>query len=113
MKFIEQLYVSKSIKNTKRVIWKLKHNIGQIKIYIVSISSHPADQLDIYHCSVMQQKFFRKDKNFTIVALTASHDEAVAYVQCVVEDCLKVRGDVNLEEYLLSDVYQGIIDDRG
>lgn len=113
MKFIEHLYVSNSIKNTKRVIWKLKHNVGQIKVYLVAISQHPNDQLDIYHCSIFQQKFFRKDKSLTIVALTSSHEEAVAFVQSVVEDCLKVRGDINLKEYLLSDEYKGIMDDRG
>lgn len=113
MKFIKQLYVSNSIKNVNRVIWKLQHNVGQIKVYIISISNHPSDQLDIYHCSVLQQKYFHKDKDFTIVAITSSHEEAVEFVQHAVEDCLKVRGDCNLKEYLLSDSFTGIISDRG
>ena len=113
MKFIEHLYVSNSIKNVKRVIWKLKHNAGQIKVYITAISNHPTDQLDIYRCSVLQQKFFHKDKDFTIVAITSSHEEAVEFVQSAVEECLKKRGDCNLKEYLLSEEFQGIISDRG
>ncbi len=113
MKFIEHLYVSESIKNVKRVIWKLKKRIGQIKVYIVAISNHPSDQLDIFHCSVLKQKFFCQDKNLTIVALTSTHEEAVSFVQCIVEDCLKVRNDCKLKEYLLSDSYQGIMSDRG
>jgi hypothetical protein len=113
MKFIEHLYVSKSIKNVNRVIWKLKHNAGQIKIYITAISKHPTDQLDIYHCSVLQQKYFHKDKDFTIVAITDSHEGAVEFVQLLTEQCLKTRGDCNLREYLLSESFTGIIDDRG
>lgn len=113
MKFIDNLYVSKSIKNADKVISKLKRNVGQIMVYIISISENPTDQLDIYHCSIMQQKYFHKDKNFTIVAITKTHEEAVEFVKYVVEDCLKVRGDCNLKEYLLSDLFQGIISDRG
>ena len=113
MKFIEHLYVSNSIKNADKVISKLKRNVGQIMVYIISISNNSSDQLDIYHCSVMQQKVFHKDKNFTIVAIIQTHEEAVDYVKCLVEDCLKVRGDCKLKEYLLSESFQGIISDRG
>lgn len=113
MKFIEHLYVSNSIKNVKKVISRLKRNVGQIKVYITAISENPTEQLDIYHCSVLQQKYFHKSDDFTIVAITSSHEEAVAFVRCLAEDCLKVRGDCNLKEYLLSESFQGIISDRG
>ncbi len=111
MKFIEQLYISNSIKDSKKVIWKLKHNIGQIKVYIVSISKHPTDQLDIYHCSMLQQKFLKKDVE--IVALTTNYDEAVSFVRVALEDCFKIRGNYNLKEYLQSNDYHGIVQDRG
>ncbi len=113
MKFIEYLYVSNSIKNVNKVISKLKRNVGQIKVYITAISENPTEQLDIYHCSVLQQKYFHKSKDFTIVAITDSHAEAVTYVQYLTEDCLKVRGDCKLKEYLLSESFKGIISDRG
>ncbi len=113
MKFIKHFYVSKSIENVNRVISRLKRNVGQIGVYITSISTNPAEQLDIYHCSVLQQKYFHKSKDFTIVAITATHKEAVDFVTYLTEDCLKVRGDCNLKEYLLSDSFKGIIDDRG
>ena len=113
MKFIEHLYVSNSIKNVNKVISRLKRNVGQVMVYITAISENPTEQLDIYHCSVLQQKYFHKDKNFTIVAITSSHEEAVTFVQCLVEDCLKVRGDCKIKEYILSDSFQGIMSDRG
>ena len=113
MKFIEHLYVGKSIKNVNKVISKLKRNVGQIMIYITAISENPTEQLDIYHCSILQQKYFHKSEDFTIVAITGSYEEAVSFVQCLTQDCLKVRGDCNLKEYLLSDSFQGIINDRG
>lgn len=113
MKFIEHLYVSNSIKNVNKVISKLKRNVGQIAVYITAISENPTEQLDIYHCSILQQKYFHKSKDFTIVAITASHNEAVAFVQQLLEDCMNVQGDCNLKEYLLSDSYKGIISDRG
>ncbi len=113
MRFIDHYYVGSSIKNVKRVIWKLKRNIGQIAVYITSISKHPNDQLEIYHCSMLKQKFFRKDKDLVIVAITGSYAEAVEFVKNALEDCMKVRGDCNIKEYLLSDSFCGINKDRG
>ncbi len=113
MKFIEHFYVSNSIENVNKVISRLKRNVGQIGVYITSISENPTEQLDIYHCSVFKQKYFRKSKDFTIVAITATHKEAVDFVTCLTEDCLKVRGDCNLKEYLLSESFKGIMSDRG
>ena len=54
MKFIKHFYVSKSIENVNRVISRLKRNVGQIGVYITTISTNPAEQLDIYHCSVLK-----------------------------------------------------------
>ena len=62
MKFIEHFYVSQSIENVNKVISRLKRNVGQIGVYITSISKNPAEQLDIYHCSVLQQKYFHKNR---------------------------------------------------
>ena len=113
MKFIEHLYVSKSIENVDKVKNKLRRNIGQVLVYITAISENPTEQLDIYHCSILKQKYFHKSKDFTIVAITSTHAEAVMYVKYLTEDCLKQRGDCNLKEYLLSDAFRGIIEDRG
>ena len=113
MKFLKHFYVSKSIENVNKVISRLKRNVGQISVYVTAISQNPAEQLDIYHCSVLQQKYFRKNKNFTIVAITGSHKEAVQFVTYLTEDCLKTRGDCKIKEYLLSDSFKGIMDDRG
>ena len=113
MKFIDHLYVSNSIKNVDTVISKLKRNVGQIKVYITAISQNPNEQLDIYHCSIMQQKYFHKSSDFTVVAITSSHAEAVEYVKLLTQECLNTRGDCKIKEYLLSDSFQGIISDRG
>lgn len=113
MKFIKNLYVSNSIKNPDKVISKLKRNAGQIMVYIISISENSTDQLDIYHCSVMQQKYFHKNKNFMIVGITGSYEEAVEFVKETAVDCLKIRGNCKLKEYLLSEDFKGTINDRG
>ena len=36
MKFYRHLYVSDSIRNLEKVKWKLRHNAGQITIYIIA-----------------------------------------------------------------------------
>ena len=65
MKFIKHFYVSKSIENVNKVISRLKRNVGQISVYITSVSQNPME-----------------------------------------------RGDCKLKEYLLSESFKGIMDDR-
>ena len=39
MKFYRHLYVSDSIRNLEKVKWKLRHNAGQITIYIIALAN--------------------------------------------------------------------------
>ena len=71
MKFIEHLYVSKSIENVNKVKNKLRRNIGQVLVYITAISENPTEQLDIYHCSILKQKYFHKSKFPPLSTVTA------------------------------------------
>ena len=73
MKFYRHLYVSESIRNPEKVKWKLRANAGQFSIYIIALAKSD-DQLDIFHCALLQQKFYDKEDLF-IVGLAASYTE--------------------------------------
>ena len=81
MKFDRHLYVSDSIRNLEKVKWKLRHNAGQITIYIIALAKSD-DQLDIFHCSLLQQRFYDK-KDLFVVGLAdwhASKKEEAGYL---------------------------------
>ena len=50
MRFHKELYVGDSIKNARKVKWKLKHHAGQLSIFVIALSGG-SDQLEIYHCA--------------------------------------------------------------
>lgn len=100
MRFYKHLYVSDSIQNINRVKWKLKHNAGQIHIYVIALAENKVDQLEIYHCALLQQKFYHKKEHGYIVGITTSYEEALEIVQKIVTESLEATGQCNVREYL-------------
>ena len=90
MKFYRHLYVSESIRNPEKVKWKLRANAGQFSIYIIALAKSD-DQLDIFHCALLQQKFYDKEDLF-IVGLAASYTEAVDMVVAMTEKVVRETG---------------------
>lgn len=100
MKFYKKLYTGKSIKNPALVKWKLKHNAGQIKIFVIALA--PGDDLlEIYHCAFLQQKFYKKYPPF-IVGIAGSYDEALDLAASVVEEVYANTGGYAVKDYIIS-----------
>lgn len=101
MKFYKELYCSKRIVSRKRKIcWKLKHNVGQLNIYVILLSKG-ADQLEIIHCAYLQQKTFDK-KELCIVGIADRHDEALLIICDMMQEVVTQTGGANIKEYLIS-----------
>lgn len=100
MKFYKKLYVGESIKNPRKVRWKLSHNAGQLKIYVVTLASGN-DLLEIYHCAYLQQKFYKKYPPF-IVGIAGSYTEALALVQTMITEVYQNTGGYAVKDYILN-----------
>lgn len=96
MKFYRHLYVSESIRNPEKVKWKLRANAGQFSIYIIALAKSD-DQLDIFHCALLQQKFYDKEDLF-IVGLAASYTEAVDMVVAMTEKVVRETGGADIKK---------------
>lgn len=99
MRFHKELYVGDSIKNIRRVKWKLKHHAGQLGIFVITLSGG-SDQLEIYHCAFLQQRYYKKYPPY-IVGIAGGYQEAVELLQQMVSDVYKNTGDYRLKEYFL------------
>ena len=99
MKFYRHLYVSESIRNPEKVKWKLRANAGQFSIYIIALAKSD-DQLDIFLCALLQQKFYDKEDLF-IVGLAASYTEAVDMVVAMTEKVVRETGGADIKKYIL------------
>ena len=99
IKFYIHLYVSDSIRNLEKVKWKLRHNAGQITIYIIALAKSD-DQLDIFQCSLLQQRFYDK-KDLFVVGLASGYGEAVDMVVALTEKVAAETGGADIKKYIL------------
>ena len=54
MKWYDDLYVGESIVHkTNKIKWKIRHNAGQINIYVITLASGEKNLLDIDRKSVV------------------------------------------------------------
>ena len=100
MRFLKEMYVGKGIKNKQSVIWKLRHGVGMIDVYVISISGGN-DQLDCMKCSYFKQKAIR-DSVGLIVGLARGYSEAKELMISMIEESIQETGSANVKEYLLN-----------
>lgn len=75
-------------------------NAGQFSIYIIALAKSD-DQLDIFHCALLQQKFYDKEDLF-IVGLAASYTEAVDMVVAMTEKVVRETGGADIKNIFWS-----------
>lgn len=102
MKFYNNLYVGESAKGSiKKICRNLKQRRGQLQVYIVALSSGE-DQLEIYHCAFLKQKYYKKHSPF-IVGIAKSYEEAQELVVQMIEDALQATGNANVKSYIMNE----------
>lgn len=99
MKFYKNLYIGETIKDAKKVKRKLITGAGQLGIYVITLCKG-RDQLEIYHCAFLQQKYYRKNPPF-IVGIAGGYDEAVEIVRKIAEEAYASNGNCDLKKYIL------------
>ena len=100
MRFLEEMYVGKGIKNKDRTIWKLKHGAGMVDVYVISISNS-SEQLDCTLCSYFKQRAIR-DSVGLVVGLAKGYSEAKELIVSMIEEALRETGSANVKDYILN-----------
>lgn len=100
--FSEKLYIGESM--DVRKLDKMKKNLCNTpvltKIFLITISTNPAEQLDIIASKYLTYTYYNTHP-LHVVGLAKSNGEAVGLVQKMVQDCLDTQGDVDLKAFLL------------
>ena len=98
MRFLKEMYVGEGIKNKQKVLWKLKHGVGMVDVYVISLAEG-RNQLDCMNCSYFKQKAIREHVGL-IVGVAKGYIEAQNLIIAMVEEALKETGKANVKEYL-------------
>lgn len=100
MIWYEKLYVGESIVHKKNKIkWKIRHQAGQIDIYVIALASNTKNLLDVIPSHELLQKGYPK-KELTIVGLAKGYDEALTVAASIVEEVYRQTGTFAVRSYL-------------
>lgn len=100
MKWYDDLYVGESIVHkTSKIKWKIRHNAGQLDIYVIALASNPENLLDIIPAQELMQKAYPK-KHMHIIGLAKGYQEAVEVTASIIDEVYRQTGAFSIYEYL-------------
>ena len=101
LEYHPKLYLGDSINEKKldKIKKKLESKPLTTGVFLITMSQNSYDQLDIFSARFLVQRYYMKNPPY-VVGIAGSHEEAVAMVEQLVQECLNVRGDCALKEYL-------------
>lgn len=99
--FRTNLYLGMSISPEKvdKIKRKLVNRPLFSGVFVIALSKNSSDQLEFYDAKQLQQSYYRKNPPH-IIGIAKDKAEAVSIIQQIVEECLEVRGDCAIKEYL-------------
>ena len=100
MKWYKDLYVGESIRHKTKIIkWKIKHNAGQINIFVITIASNPQNLMDIIPAHELMQKAYPKKELF-VIGLAKGKTEAYKVVTQIIDEVYRETGGFAVLPYL-------------
>ena len=100
MRWYNDLYAGESIRHKiEKMKWKIRHNAGQIDVYVISLASNPQNLLDIIPAQELLQKAYPK-RDMYVVGLAGGYDEALEVVTQIIDEVYQQTGGFAIAAYL-------------
>ena len=100
MRWYKNLYVGESIRHkVNKIKWKIRHNAGQIDIYVITLASNPQNLLDIIPAQELMQRSYPK-KELYAVGLAHGMEEAHEVVRQIIDEVYRETGGFSILPYL-------------
>ena len=100
MTFFQDLYLGEHISSKlEQVMKKLNNGKPILDLYLITISEHPDNMLEIVPQREILQKGY-PNKVIRVVGLAKGKKEALAVVQSIVEASLKATGSADVRPFL-------------
>lgn len=100
MTWYDDLYVGTSIVHkTNKIKWKIRHNAGQLDIYVITLASNEQNLLDIIPAQELLQKGYPK-KHLYVVGLAKGYEEALEVAVSIVGEVYGKTGTFAIRQFL-------------
>lgn len=102
LEYHHRLYLGESISDSKldKIKKTLENHPLRSNVFLITISRNSCDQLEIFSARQLVQNYYHKYPVY-VIGIASDYEEAVAMIEKIVQECLRVRGDCALKEYLL------------
>ncbi|MCR4896928.1 MAG: hypothetical protein K5891_09165 [Lachnospiraceae bacterium] len=96
--FYPQVYISPDL--DAKDLPKLRRKIKAAKdgLYVITVSEAPGEQLEILPSKTLKGLLY-DGRRIPVVGIASGEETAAELVASIAEDCMKVRGDLNMKEY--------------
>ena len=100
MKFLQELYLGEKVApKVEQIVKKIKNDQEVPKLYLIVLSNHPDNMLDLIPQKDVLQKGYPKEQ-LQVVGLAENKKEAFALVQSIVEETFSLTGSADVRTYL-------------
>ncbi|MCM1105793.1 MAG: hypothetical protein NC355_02505 [Blautia sp.] len=100
MKWFRDLYVSESIGDkANRIKWRIDHNAGTVRVYLIAFASNPDNLLDIIPAWNLMQRGYPK-REVKVIGMAKGYDDALALVRDIIDETYRNTGGVDVRSYL-------------
>ncbi len=96
--FYPQVYISPDLEAS--ALPKLRRRIKAAKdgLYVITVSEAPGEQLEILPSKTLKGLYY-EGRRIPVVGIASGEETAAELVASIAEDCMRLRGDLNLKEY--------------
>lgn len=100
MKFYCNLYMDNYVlTNKKEIIQKLENNEWQLEVYVIALSNHPHNQLEIFNSAMFLQNKIRKEQ-VLVIGITKGYNEALELVEKIMEEVYDNTKGTDIKAYI-------------
>ncbi len=102
MVWYKYLYADEGLRpRQEKIKWKIRHNAGQVHMYVIALSHSPGGLLEIISTVELMQRAYPKERLF-IVGLAKGYENARELALKIVLEVFEKTGDFRVREYLLA-----------
>ena len=101
MKWLKNLYVGdRADRSRYRLMRQIRRQKPTFEIYVLTLPSHPGNQLDILNANQLRYSYYREKEDLVIVGLARGKADALNLTARMVDECYHRRGNADLSAYL-------------
>lgn len=100
MKFLQELYLGEKVApKVEQIVKKIKNGQEIPKLYLIVMSTHPDNMLELIPQKDILQKGYPKEQ-IRVVGLAENKKEAFSLVQSIIEEVFSLTSSADVRTYL-------------